>query len=123
MNDAPASPVPPDSTLPGPLPGDRTGRASTKPRRWRIGRWLLAVALVVCAYLGWRQYDFRSAMAEAKALGWSLEYDDPIDAIRQDWKAAFKVATWRDGRRIVTIDVWREKEEDRRLLCRLDPRL
>ncbi len=90
-------------------------------RRWRIG-WLLVAALFsVCAYGTWREYDFRAAIREAKALGWGWDYDDPIEAIRADWKAAFRKATWTGGKRELEISNHSEFEGHASLLRRLAP--
>jgi len=83
---------------------------------------MLAAVLVVCAYLGWREHDFRSAIDEASRRGWLVEYADPLKTVRANWKAAFSAETWFDRRRKVKIGTWLDREKDRRLLRRLAPR-
>ena len=66
-------------------------------RKWHLQRWLLLLAAGFLAYGGWTQYAFRAALKEARALGWKVQYTDPIEEIRLNWKAAFKKGTWSDG--------------------------
>ncbi len=88
-------------------------------RRWRIG-WLLGVAVVgFLGYCAWRQYDFRQAIKEAKALGWDWQYDDPIES---DWKAAFRKESWENGQRALVIPSITELKHDAELLRRLAPK-
>ena len=39
-------------------------------RKWHFTRWLIVFIVAVFGWSGWRAYAFRSALAEAKALGW-----------------------------------------------------
>ena len=93
-----------------PLPKQSCGRHNagvtnqppeTKPPRrdWHVGRWLVALLLVVCGYFGWREYDYRAAILEAKAAGFEWQAKEPFDVILKDWHAAFRKATWTDGYR------------------------
>ena len=70
----------------------------TPPRRnWHFTRWLIVLIVAMLGWSGWRAYAFRSALSQAKALGWEVGYFDPVETIRRDWKAAFKKETWLDG--------------------------
>jgi hypothetical protein len=89
-------------------------------RKWNITRWLLVFALVALAWSGWRAYAFRSALAQAKALGWTVEYTEPFETIRADWKAAFKKETWLDGVRLVSMREVSEQHFD--IVYRLNPK-
>src|SRR6185503_6870753 len=91
-------------------------------RRWRLGRWFLVAAFAFLGYGAWREYDFRSAIKEAQALGWEWTYDDPIDVIQKDWKAAFRKATWTDGKRRLDISMAAGFEPHARLVRRLAPK-
>lgn len=91
-------------------------------RKWNITRWLLVFALVALAWSGWRVYAFRSALAQAKALGWTVEYTDPAKEIRKDWKAAFKKETWLDGVKWVFIPTSEPFEQHLAIVHRLSPR-
>ncbi len=103
-----------------------TPEASAPARRSRWRRWIVAGLLVgVFAFLGyaaWREYDFRQAVKEAKALGWDWTYDDPLEAIGKDWKAAFRKGTWTGGKRFVSIPDGADFERQARLLRRLAPK-
>ena len=57
------------------------------------------------AWSEWRAYAFRSALSQAKALGWKVEYTDPVEEIRTNWKAAFKKETWLDGVTHVNVPI------------------
>src|SRR5437868_249810 len=103
-------------------PDAATPSRRSRWRRWRIGWLLLAAMFAVCAYGAWRQYDFRAAIQEAQALGWVWTYDDPMEAIRKDWKAAFRKATWTHGNRDLHIPSAAEFDSHPRLLPRLAPR-
>jgi hypothetical protein len=74
------------------------------PRRnWHLARWFLVLAIATFGGSAWQAYAFRSALKEAEAIGWSVRYTDPVETIRQDWKAAFKKATWLDGVTLLNI--------------------
>ena len=68
---------------------------NTQPRRkWHLQRWLLLLAASLLAYAGWTQYAFRSAIKEARALGWEVRYSEPSERILKNWKTAFEKETW-----------------------------
>ena len=90
-------------------------------RKWHLQRWLLLLAAGFLAYGGWTQYAFRAAIKEAEALGWTVEYTDPVVEIRKNWKAAFKKATWLDGVWGVTIPPSEEFEQNVAIIHRLNP--
>lgn len=80
-----------------------SGTSAAPRRRWRVARWLFLALMALGAYGAWRDYAFREAIKDARALGWSWQYDDPFDALRKDWKAAFRRATWFEGRRELIV--------------------
>jgi Leucine-rich repeat (LRR) protein len=95
----------------------------TPPRRkWNITRWLFVLAVLALAGGGWRVYAFRSALAEAKALGWHVEYTDPVETIRANWKSAFEKETWLDCVTIVEIPTSEEFEQHLAIVHRLNPK-
>ena len=91
-------------------------------RKWHLQRWLLLLATGFLAYGGWTQYAFRAALKEARALGWVVNYTDPVEEIRKNWKAAFRKATWLDGVTLVNIPRSEEFEQHLAVLHRLNPR-
>jgi hypothetical protein len=96
---------------------------SPPPRRkWNITRWLFVFALVALAWSGWRAYVFRSALAEAKALEWYVEYTDPVETIRADWKTAFMKDTWLNGVTFISFPYSELLERNLGILHRLNPK-
>ena len=95
----------------------------TPPRRkWHFQRWLLLLAIALLAYAGWTTYAFRSALSQAKALGWAVEYTDPVETIRANWKRAFKKETWLDGVTGVRIPTSEAFEQHLAIVHRLNPK-
>ena len=93
------------------------------PRRnWHLTRWLIVFIVATLAWSGWRAHAFRSALAEAKALGWKVQYTDPVEAIRKNWKSAFKKETWLDGVTEVIISTSESFEPHAALIHRLNPK-
>ena len=100
-----------------------TEPATPPPRRkWHLQRWLLLLAAGFLAYGGWTQNTFRSALKEAKALGWEVDYTDPAKLIRQNWKNAFRKETWLDGVTAIDIGTGEELEQHRAIVQRLNPK-
>ena len=96
---------------------------ATPPRRnWHLQRWLLLLAASLLAYAGWTTYAFRSALKEAKAMGWNVGYVHPLEAIQIDWKRAFMKTTWLDGVFILGIPTSEEFEQHVAIVHRLDPK-
>jgi hypothetical protein len=97
--------------------------APTRRKRWplRVGLLLLLTAI---GYGGWREYDFRHAIQEAKAAKLEWSYEDPFDVIRKDYRKAFQLATWTSGERALIIDdeAGYKIARARNLLHRLRPR-
>jgi hypothetical protein len=94
----------------------------TPPRRnWHLARWFLVLAIAVFGWSGWRAYAFRATIAEAKALGWTVKYTDPVEEIRQNWKSAFKKSTWLDGVTSLDIPKGDAFEENVTVTHRLNP--
>ena len=94
------------------------------PRRnWHLTRWLIVFIVAMFGWGGWRAYAFRSALAEAKALGWELLYTDPVEAIQGDWKAAFQKETWLDGVIQVIIPTSESFEPHVAIVHRLNPKI
>ena len=93
------------------------------PRRnWHFTRWLIVAIIAMFGWSGWQAYAFRSALAEARALGWQWQYIDPVEVIRKDWKAAFKKETWLDGVTYVTIPTSEAFEQHLAIVHRLNPK-
>ena len=96
---------------------------SPPPRRkWHLQRWLLLLAIAMLGWGGWRAYAFRSALAEAKALGWEVQYTDPVEVIRKNWKAAFKKETWLDGVTLLSVPTSEPFEQNVAIVYRLNPK-
>ena len=94
----------------------------TPPRRnWHFTRWLIVFIVAMFGWSGWRAYAFRTALAQAKALGWRVTYTGPVETIRTNWKAAFKNETWLDGVRDVVIPTSEAFEQHLAIVHRLNP--
>ena len=91
-------------------------------RKWHFNRWLIVLIVAMFGWSGWRAYAFRSALAEAKALGWFVEHTDPVEVIRKNWKAAFKKATWLDGVTHVVIPTREVFEQHLAIVHSLNPK-
>jgi hypothetical protein len=91
-------------------------------RKWHLQRWLLLLAAGLLAYAGWTQYAFRAALKEARALRWRVSYTDPVEEIRNNWKAAFRKATWLDGVTLMDIPTSEEFEQHLAIVHRLNPK-
>ena len=89
-------------------------------RKWNITRWLLVFALVAMGWSEWRAYTFRSALAEAKALG--LLHPDPGNTIRENRKATFKEDTWLNGVTRMHIPTNEVFEQNLAIVHRLNPK-
>ena len=93
-----------------------------KPRRkWHLYKWLLLLTVAIFAYGAWRAYTFHSALKQAKALGWSVQYTEPFEVIRKNWKDAFKKGTWLDGVIFLAIPTGKEFEQHHGIVQRLNP--
>lgn len=93
-----------------------------KPRVNRhLGRWLFVGILAVLGWSGWNVYDYRQAVKEAERLRWVLRYDDPIEVIRKDWRAAFRRKTWFTAERRLYIFGNSQLDGHYDLLHRLKP--
>ena len=98
-------------------------KPATEPRRkWHLLRWTFVVFAIVVGWGGWRHYDFRQAVKEAKERGWGFKYDDPADVIRADWRAAFRKETWSGTERDLSIHTGTVSERDFDLIRRLKPK-
>ena len=91
-------------------------------RKWHFYKWLVLLIVATSAYAAWNAYLFRSALKEAKALGWDVTYTDPYAQIRADWKAAFKKQTWLEGVSVVIITTGEELEKHPAIVRRLNPK-
>ncbi len=95
---------------------------SPPPRRnWHFTRWLIVLIIAMFGWSGWRAYAFRSALKQAKALGWTVGYTDPVEEIRADWKTAFTKKTWLDGVTDVAIQTSDSFEQHLSIVYRLNP--
>ncbi|KAB2644303.1 MAG: leucine-rich repeat domain-containing protein [Verrucomicrobia bacterium] len=92
-------------------------------RWWRVLGWgMLVAAVAICGWSGWRAYDYRAAVREARAAGFFfLESPTPLAAIRADWQAALRLATWTERERRLELPDGTELAPLRPLLMRLDP--
>ena len=98
----------------------------TPRRNWHFTRWLIVLIVATLGWSGWRAYTyraaFRSALSEAKALGWTVAYTDPVATIRRDWRAAYKKETWTDGATHVYIPSDKGFEQHIAVFQRLNPK-
>ncbi len=46
-------------------------------RKWHFNRWPIVLIVAMFGWSGWRAYAFRSALSQAKVLGWTVKYTDP----------------------------------------------
>ncbi len=90
---------------------------------WRVLGWALLVAVVAAfGWSGWRAYDYRAAGREARAAGFGFdESPTPFAAIRADWHAALRPATWTQRDRRLLLPGGTDLAPLRPLLLRLDP--
>ena len=96
---------------------------TSPPRRnWHFNRWLIVFIVAVFGWSGWRAYAFHSALAEARALGWRIEYTEPSERIRKNWKAAFKKETWLDGVTELRVQTSGDMRHNLATVTRLNPR-
>ncbi|MEK0450521.1 MAG: hypothetical protein RL088_2789 [Verrucomicrobiota bacterium] len=72
-------------------------------RKWHFKRWFIVLSIAIFAWSGWRVYDKRSAIKEARALGWQVEYTDPSEEIWADWRNAFRKRTWTAG--VIRVEI------------------
>ena len=91
-------------------------------RKWHFTRWLIVLIIAMFGWSGWRAYAFRSALAEAKALGWTVQYTAPVETIQRNWKAAFTKETWIDGATLVYIPSDKGFEQHIAIFQRLNPK-
>ena len=99
-----------------------TEPATPPPRRkWHLQRWLILLAAGLLAYAGWTTYSFRAALKEAKALGWEVDYTDPVEMIGADWRYALSRETWRRGMGAVIISKGGQFEQHIDIVHRLNP--
>ncbi len=97
---------------------------TSPPRRnWHFTRWLIVFIVAMFGWSGWRAYAFRSALAEARALGWEWYYVDPSERIRAYWKEAFKKETWLNSVSYVSIPTTEEFEQHLAIAYRLNPKV
>ena len=90
-------------------------------RKWHFTRWLIVLIIATFGWSGWRAYAFRSALKQAKALGWRVGYTDPTNEIRRNWKAAFKKETWLDGMKWLVIPTSGDLRRNLSTAHRLNP--
>jgi hypothetical protein len=92
-------------------------------RWWRVLGWGMLVAVVATfGWSGWRTYDYRAAVREARAAGFVFaESPTPLAAIRADWRAGLRLATWTERERMLELRKGTDLAPLRPLLLRLDP--
>lgn len=90
---------------------------------WRVLGWAVLVAVVaVFGWSGWRAYDYRAAVREARAAGFVFtEGPTPLADIRADWRDALRLATWTQHTRALVLPEGTDLAPLRPLLLRLDP--
>ena len=90
---------------------------------WRVLGWGMLVAVVVaCGWSGWRAYDYRAAVREVRAAGFDFrESPTPWAAIRANWRAALRPATWTERYQSLILPAGTDLAPLRPLLLRLDP--
>ncbi|MCE9608760.1 MAG: hypothetical protein K8R23_00890 [Chthoniobacter sp.] len=104
------------------MPDDRP----TVPARFRwlpVFGWVLGVVVLATGgWSVWRAYDYRAAVREARAARFAFEESPtPFAAIRADWHAAFRRATWLEHKRELILPYGTDLAPLRPLLLRLDP--
>ena len=83
---------------------------------------MLFLLLGGIGWFGWRAYDFRRAVREAKAARFSFQQSPgPVALIRADWHAAFRGATWSERSRTLLLPRGCDLALHRPLLLRLRP--
>jgi hypothetical protein len=90
-------------------------------RKWHLKRWFTVLVIAIFAWSGWRVYAYRSAIKEAEALGWLMNRTDPSEAIRANWRNAFRKETWTDGVTGLAIPTSEAFEQHLAVLHRLNP--
>ncbi|MEK0450890.1 MAG: hypothetical protein RL088_3158 [Verrucomicrobiota bacterium] len=91
-------------------------------RRWHLGRWFIVLMVGTLGWVGWTAYAYRSAISQAKALGWYVQHTDPVERIWKNWKSAFEKETWLDGVTLLSIPTSQQVEQHLDIVHRLDPR-
>ncbi|MCE9610049.1 MAG: hypothetical protein K8R23_07550 [Chthoniobacter sp.] len=91
------------------------------PRGRGVGRGLLLLALAATAWVGWREFDRRAAIREARAAGCTWQVSEPIALIRADWHAALRKETWTKSFWQLDVGRGRDLASIRPLLLRLRP--
>ncbi len=95
--------------------------APTPRLKRRYLRWLGVLLLGYFAYAGWKAYDYRAAVKEAEALGWTITNTSPFDDIKKHWRAAFRGETWTQIQRNLEINGPKGFTGHESLLLRLNP--
>ena len=90
-------------------------------RRWHLGRCFIVLMVATLGWVGWTAYAYRSAISQARALGWRVEHTDPVERIRKNWKSAFEKKTWLDGVTLLNIPTSQEFEQHLDIVHRLEP--
>ncbi len=90
-------------------------------RKWHFKRWFIVLSIAIFAWSAWRVYDKRSAIKEAEALGWTVQYTEPSKEIYADWRNAFRKETWTDGVTSVDIPTSEAFEGHAAIVHRLNP--
>ena len=93
-------------------------------RRWgRLLGWgLVGALLAVLGWGEWQAYDYRAAVREAREAGFAFkESPTPFAAIRANWHASFRLATWTEHWRALALPDGTDLAPLRPLLLRLDP--
>ena len=98
-----------------------TASGSRRRRLLRACGWLVVPLLIASAWSGWREYDHRAAVREARAAGFEWREVTPSAVIRKDWRAAFRKETWGGSLRELDLGKVPTLTSVRPLLRRLRP--
>lgn len=98
--------------------------ADTPPprRKLHVMRWMFVVMIATFAWGGWQAYAFRSALKQAKDLGWWVNYTGPTVEIRRSWRAVFRRETWTEGVTHVFIPTGEAFQANPDVVHRLNPK-
>ena len=96
--------------------------AASQRHPWHPVWWFLAILLLGFAWQGWRMHDYRCAIREARAAGFTWrEGPTAWEWVRQDWRNIWEKATWAERDRALSIHTVPDLTPYRSLIHRLNP--